>query len=51
MLLDTHSVVVDQPISLEIEKEREDIDDLLPLADILLFSKSFANRARLQQCA
>jgi len=42
MLLDTQKRRVDQPISLEIEKEREDIDDLLPLADILLFSKSFA---------
>ena len=43
MLLDTQSRRMDQPISLEIEKERENIDDLLPLADILIFSKSFAN--------
>ena len=42
MLFDTQQRRVDQPISLEIEKEREDIHDLLPLADILLFSKSFA---------
>ena len=42
MLLDTQHRRVDQPISLEIEKEREHINDLLPLADILLFSKSFA---------
>ena len=42
MLLDTQHRRVDQPISLEIEKERENIDALLPLADILLFSKSFA---------
>jgi ketohexokinase len=42
MLLDAQQRRVDQPISLEIEKEREHIDDLLPLADILLFSKSFA---------
>lgn len=30
------------PISLEIEKQREGIDSLLPLADILLFSRAFA---------
>ena len=42
MLIDTQQRRVDQPISLEVEKEREDIDDLLPLANILLFSKSFA---------
>ncbi len=32
---------VDQPISLEVEKERPAIDTLLPWADILLFSKPF----------
>lgn len=42
MLIDTQARRVDQPISLEIEKEREDIELLLPLADILLFSKDFA---------
>lgn len=42
MLLDTRQRRMDQPISLELEKERENIDTLLPLADILLFSKSFA---------
>ncbi len=42
MLINTQQRRVDQPISLEVEKEREDIDDLLPLADVLLFSKSFA---------
>ena len=42
MLFDTQQQRVDQPISLEIEKDRENINDLLPLADILLFSKSFA---------
>lgn len=42
MLLAIQQRRVDQPISLEIEKEREGIDELLPLADVLLFSKSFA---------
>ena len=42
MLLDTQQQRVDQPVSLEIEKDRQNINDLLPLADILLFSKSFA---------
>ena len=41
MLLDTRQRCAGQSISLEIEKEREAIDDLFPLADILLFSKSF----------
>lgn len=42
MLLDAQQRRGDQTVSLEIEKERENINDLLPLADILLFSKSFA---------
>ena len=42
MLLETQHRRGEQPISLEVEKERKNIDDLLPLADILLFSKSFA---------
>lgn len=33
---------VDQTLSVEIEKDREDIDSLMTGADILLFSKSFA---------
>lgn len=33
---------VDQPISLEVEKERDGIDRLLPLADLILFSRPFA---------
>ena len=41
MLAETQQRRVDQPISLEVEKEREDIDSLLPLADILLFSRVF----------
>jgi ketohexokinase len=41
MLAETQQRRVDQPISLEIEKERDDIDSLLPLADILLFSRVF----------
>lgn len=41
MLVETRQRRIDQPISLEIEKEREDIDSLLPLADILIFSRVF----------
>ena len=41
MLEETQQRRRDQPISLEIEKEREEIDSLLPLADILLFSRAF----------
>ena len=41
MLLETQHRRVNQPISLEIEKQREGIDSLLPLADILLFSRAF----------
>ena len=41
MLVETQQRRVDQPISLEVEKEREEIDSLLPLADILLFSRVF----------
>ena len=41
MLAEIQRRRVDQPISLEIEKERENIDSLLPLADILLFSRVF----------
>lgn len=33
---------VDQPISIEIEKPRTDIERLYPYADILLFSRAFA---------
>lgn len=32
----------DQPLSLEVEKPRPGLDDLLPLADVLFFSQSFA---------
>ncbi len=42
MLLEIQQRGIDQPVSLEIEKERKDIDELFPLADVLLFSKSFA---------
>ena len=41
MLAELQQRRVHQPISLEFEKEREDIDSLLPLADILLFSRIF----------
>lgn len=33
--------MVDQPMSVEIEKERPDIEALYPLADVLLFSRAF----------
>lgn len=42
MLTETQHRRVDQTVSLEIEKERKNIDTLLPLADILLFSRVFA---------
>jgi len=36
-----HAARTDQPISIEIEKARDDIDALFPLADVLLFSRAF----------
>ncbi|UCE90703.1 MAG: carbohydrate kinase [Pseudomonadota bacterium] len=41
MLRHAHERRIDQPISVEVEKDREGIDQLFPLADILLFSRSF----------
>ncbi|OOG25701.1 carbohydrate kinase [Thioalkalivibrio denitrificans] len=34
--------LVDQPVSLEVEKERPGVDDLLALPDVILFSRPFA---------
>ena len=34
--------LVDQPVSLEVEKERPGVDDLLSLPDVILFSRPFA---------
>ncbi|MGF1644864.1 MAG: PfkB family carbohydrate kinase [Thiotrichales bacterium] len=42
MLERIRAVRVDQGISLEMEKPRPGIEDLLPLADILLFSRAYA---------
>jgi len=42
MMAIARHAVVDQPISLEIEKERDDLDQLLPFADIIFFSRAFA---------
>ncbi|MDD3517215.1 MAG: PfkB family carbohydrate kinase [Chromatiales bacterium] len=42
MLQQARRRLTDQPLSLEVEKEREDIDTLLPLADVLMFSAAFA---------
>ncbi|MFP4273156.1 MAG: PfkB family carbohydrate kinase [Halothiobacillaceae bacterium] len=42
MLALARSIVVDQPISLEVEKERPGIDRLFGLADIIFFSRVFA---------
>lgn len=36
------SRLVDQPVSLEVEKERPDVDTLFSLADMVLFSRPFA---------
>ncbi len=33
---------IDQPVSLEIEKRRDGIDSLIPLADVVLFSRAYA---------
>ncbi|MGC9456310.1 MAG: PfkB family carbohydrate kinase [Halothiobacillaceae bacterium] len=41
MLALARSLVVDQPISLEVEKDRPGIDRLFGLADILFFSRAF----------
>ena len=41
MLTETHRRRVDQPISVEIEKERTNIDSLMPMADVLIFSRVF----------
>nr|WP_296748225.1 PfkB family carbohydrate kinase [Thioalkalivibrio sp.] len=42
MLRATRRAVVDQPLSLELEKPREGLDAALPLADVLLFSRGWA---------
>lgn len=42
MLAYLQQVRVDQPISIEIEKDRPGIEDLYGLADVLLFSRAFA---------
>jgi len=42
MLRRSVALRVDQPVSLEVEKEREGIEGLLPLADIIFFSRPFA---------
>ncbi len=42
MLSFARSIVCDQPISLEVEKEREGLDQLWALPDILIFSRAFA---------
>ena len=34
--------VVDQPLSLEIEKVRDGLEDLIPLVDVVLFSRAYA---------
>ena len=42
MLRTVRRVAVDQPLSLELEKPREGLDAALPLADVLLFSRGWA---------
>lgn len=39
------------PISLEVEKVREGIEELFPLVDLMLFSEAFAKRRRLEPAA
>ncbi len=42
MMAIARHAVVDQAISLEIEKERDDLEQLLPFADVIFFSRAFA---------
>ncbi|MGF1548667.1 MAG: PfkB family carbohydrate kinase [Thiotrichales bacterium] len=42
MLEHIRSIRIDQGISLELEKPRADIETLLPLADVLLYSRDYA---------
>ena len=42
MLRALRARLVDQPVSLEVEKERPGVDDLLALPDVILFSQPFA---------
>jgi ketohexokinase len=41
MLQHTHAIRTDQPISIEFEKDRPDIDGLVHLGDVLIFSHTF----------
>lgn len=43
------AVRIDQAISIEIEKERHDIEALFPLADVLLFSRTFVTGRGFEQ--
>ena len=45
MLKAARERLADQPVSLEIEKHRDGIETLLPLADVLLFSRAFVRAA------
>jgi ketohexokinase len=42
MLRAARRAAVDQPLSLELEKSREGLDKALPLADVLMFSRGWA---------
>ncbi len=51
MLELARSCRVDQTLSVEIEKDREGIETLFPLADILLFSRAFAKARGFEDAA
>jgi ketohexokinase len=42
MLAYTRDAIFDQPISLEIEKAREGLEDLIPQVDLVMFSRAYA---------
>jgi ketohexokinase len=44
MITQAKAVAPQLPLSLEIEKERADIDELLPLVDLQLYSRDYAER-------
>jgi len=49
MLAYARSIVTDQPISLEVEKEREGLDALWDYPDIIIFSRAFARGRGFEQ--
>lgn len=44
MLRDLKRDIIDQPVSIEIEKDRDGIESLFPYADVLFFSRHYATK-------